>query len=119
MLYICPEFAIYIYTPTEIIKSPQGKTVFLNQLGVFTCETYGDFSGWKVNGTSYIYLSQEIQDDLKTDQEGIGANKTLTLNVTARAMYNGTFVQCVTGRYGQNTVESEIVILTIQGIYRF
>ena len=86
---------------------------------MFTCETYGDFSGWKVNGTSYVNLLQEIQDDLKTDQEGIGANKTLTLNVTARAMYNGTFVQCVTGRYGQNTVESEIVILTIQGIVQY
>lgn len=57
-----------------------------------------------------------MQNDLKTDQGGIGANEILTLNITARSVYNGTTIQCVTGNFEGDTVESENVILMIQGI---
>lgn len=101
---------------TEIIQSPQDTNVFLDELGLFICETYGDYSGWKVNGSSYTTLPQEIHDDIRTDQKGIGANEILKLNITARALYNGTTIQCVTGQLGGSTVGSEVVTLMIQGI---
>ena len=42
-------------------------------------------------------------------------NSSFTLTIRARAVYNGTTVQCVTGYLEGVPAKSEIVTLTIQG----
>ena len=87
---------------------------------MFTCETDSAyFTIWRLNGTSYTDLPQKIQYDLNFDQEGAEGNNSAlhTLTIKARAVYNGTKVQCVTGDFGGIPVESENVTLTIQGIH--
>lgn len=97
-----------------IIRSPQDTAVFLDQPAMFICETIGgDFTGWRVNGSSISDLLPEVLDDLKT---GPGGVHNYELSITARAVYNGTTVQCVTGKILGVPIESENVTLTIQGI---
>ena len=108
-----------MYTYTEIIKPPQSTTAFENQMAMFTCETDGgDITQWKLNGT---YPNYEETDDLSTTQHPVigSGSELFILTIKARAVYNGTTVQCVTGDIGSSVpvVESEIVTLTIQGIY--
>lgn len=82
---------------------------------MFMCETTGsDITSWKVNGTKVI--SSEISGDMETDRETVGNNNLFTLTIFARAVYNGTTFQCVTGDVEGAQVESEIVTLTVQGI---
>lgn len=103
-----------IYYLAEIIRPPQDTAVFLDQPAMFICETIGgDFTGWRVNGSSISDLLPEIVDDLKT---GPGGVHNYELNITARVVYNGTTVQCVTGKIEGVPVESENVTLKIQGI---
>ena len=80
---------------------------------MFSCDASGgDFTFWRVNGTSSISdLDIEIEY-----QERMGSGLSI-LTITARAVYNGTTVQCVTGDVGGVAVESDIVTLTIQGIH--
>ena len=108
----------HVFNPLVIVKGPEGITAYQEQVAVFTCETVdGDFIGWKVNATGFTSLSREIQQDLKTSQERLVDSERATLTIlTATASYNGTTVQCVTGKYGGDEVESENVTLTIQGI---
>ena len=110
-----------MYTYTEIFKPPQSTTSFENQIATFTCETDGgDITQWKLNGT---YPNYEETDDLSTTQRPVKESgsdhehELFILTIKARAVYNGTAVQCVTGDFGSVPVESEIVTLTIQGIY--
>ena len=87
----------------------------LKKKAIFTCETNGgDLTLWKVNGSSI--LPPEISDDIHTDQETVGKNDWFALTILARAVYNGTTIQCVTGRFGGVPVESSIFNLTIRGI---
>ena len=67
-----------------------------------------------MNGTSFNDLPLEVKDDLETDPL---EDRDSTLTITARAVYNGTTVQCVTGDVGGVVVESENATLTIQGIH--
>ena len=84
---------------------------------MFLCEASGgDFIVWRVNGTTFSDLSAEILSDIDINPEGISSGLS-TLDIIARAVYNGTTVQCVTGDIGGDPVESEIVTLTIQGIH--
>ena len=104
-----------LYTPTEIIKHPQNTLVDLERAAIFTCETNGgDITVWRVNGDSEI--PSEMAKDVGTDREIVGDNTLLTLSITAKAVYNGTTIQCVTGDIGGGVVESEIVTLEIRGI---
>ena len=97
------------------MKFPQDTVGVLNSTVSFQCETSGaDFTTWKVNG---IGVGQFIPDGVVFDQDGVGGNGLSTLSITARAVYNGTTIQCVTGKFGGVPVESEIVTLTIQGIH--
>lgn len=109
----------HMHTYTEIITPPKNTIAFENQIAMFTCETDGgDITKWKINGT---YLSMTDDDDLHFDHHPVedSDNELFILNITARPMYNGTEVQCVTGDFGDDhdPVESEIVTLIIQGSY--
>lgn len=106
-----------MFNPLVIVKGPEDITAYQEQIAVFTCETVGgDFTGWKVNGTGFTGLPREVQEDLRTSQERLVDSERATLTIlTARASYSGTTVQCVTGKYDGDEVESENATLTIQG----
>lgn len=110
---------IHIYrklsnTLTEIIASPEDKTVFKNEQAMFTCETNGaDFTTWIINGTGLGNLPTEITDDLNIKNDISGDNILSTLLIQARVLYNGITVQCVAGNFGNVPVKSEVVTLTI------
>ena len=102
--------------PTVINIPPQDTTVFINMTGMFSCEASGgDYIFWRVNGTTFSDLPSETQNDLDVNPVGIITSGLSTLTITARSVYNGTTVQCVTGDIGGDVVESENVTLTIQG----
>ena len=96
--------------------SPKDTVVFLNSKvgALFECiSSAADYTTWKVNET---VLSELDIDGLVFDHDGVGGNGLFTLTIPAKAVYNGTTVQCVTGRFGGVPVESEISTLKIQGI---
>ena len=94
---------------------PQDTTVFINMTGMFSCDASGgDFIVWRVNGTGFEDLTSEILSDLDINPVGLVSGLS-TLDIIARAVYNGTTIQCVTGDIGGIPVESEIVTFTIQG----
>ena len=85
---------------------------------MFSCDASGgDFIVWRVNGTSFSGLSSEILSDIDINPDGIIVSGLSTLDITVRAVYNGTTVQCVTGKFGGVAARSENVTLTIQGIH--
>ena len=85
---------------------------------MFSCDASGgDFIVWRVNGTTFSDLSPEISSDIDINPDGIIVSGLSTLDITARPVYNGTTIQCVTGDIGGIPVECEIVTLTIQGVY--
>ena len=92
-------------------------TVFINQTAEFTCGVHRPFSYqyWRVNGTDLNRLPSDIRDDVVITQNTVGDNEVFILTITARAEYNGTRVQCVTGGGGDER-ESENATLNIQGI---
>lgn len=103
----------------EIKMPPQDTTVFLKEIAIFTCEiSSGDFVFWRVNGTSFNDLTPEIKNNSNVAQEKIGDSDLITLTILARAEYNGTTVQCVTGYFAGVVVESGIVTMKIQGIHK-
>ena len=101
----------------EILHAPESSTVFLNQPAVFTCETRGGITSWRVNGTQREILLPDILRDLNvfevTTPEGVVMQ---TLTIPARVQYNGTIVQCLSGLLGGSLVESDNATFTIQGI---
>ena len=101
--------------PTEIIRSPQDTTVFINQQATFTCEINATFGGWKVNGTGFSNLSLEVRRDLMPLTESIGDNILVTLSIPGKAAYNKTTIQCVAVESGGGVEESENVYLLYQG----
>ena len=119
VVYVKVNVIFQLYSATEIISSPKDTTVFLNREGMFTCETNGgDYTIWRVDGKSITDISPDVQEDLNFAHNGSGGagSGLFMMNITARSLYNGTTVQCVTGDVGGMTVESEIVTMTIQGI---
>ena len=56
-----------------------------------------------------------VQNGYVKDVNLVYFNGSFTLTMVARAVYNGTTVQCVTGSVEGVSVKSEIVTLTIQG----
>ena len=115
---------IYIYTPTvyvsffpEILRAPESTTIFLNQSAVFTCETRGGGTLWRVNGTQREILLPDIRSDLVVSESATPEGTAVhTLTILARAQYNGTRVQCLSVIIGGPLVESDNATLTIQGI---
>ena len=82
-----------MYTYRDKHTSPR-HTTFLNKTEVFRCQTSdGDYTFWRVNGTSFTDLPLEDRDS--------------TLSIPAKAVYNGTTVQCVTG---DNGIEGVVVM---------
>ena len=107
---------LFLSTP-EILRSPESTTVFLNQRAVFTCETRGGITSWRVNGTQREILLHEIPGDLNVSEISTPGGSTVeNLTIPARAQYNGTRVQCLSLIIGVSFVESDNVTLTIQGI---
>ena len=90
-------------------------TVFLNQSAVFTCEADDGLPGWKINGTLQGDLPPAVGSDLKFVTMTAGTT-LLKLTIPARAEYNNTRVQCLTGIFGGSSAESETAILKVQGI---
>ena len=85
---------------------------------MFTCETVGGFSGWRINGTVLQDLPPDIERDIEISESNTAEGSTVeTLTIPARAEYNGTKVQCLVLRFGGGSAESENVTLTVQGIY--
>ena len=84
---------------------------------MFTCETDGGLSGWRINGTLRQDLPPEIRSDVDVSEDTITANGSTvkTLTIPARAEYNRTEVQCVVLGFN-GSAESENVKLNIQGI---
>ena len=114
MLFILSEC---LFLSPEILHDPENTTVFLDQSAVFSCEVNGGLSGWRINGTLSEDLSTEIHDDLNfSSTDTAEGNTLLTLTIPARALYNGTRVQCLTARFGGSSAESENATLNIQGI---
>ncbi|CAI7999225.1 hypothetical protein GBAR_LOCUS2659 [Geodia barretti] len=100
----------------EIVHAPESTTVFLSQRAVFTCETRGGITSWRVNGTQREILLPEIRSDLvvseSTTPEG---HSVQTLTIPARPQYNGTRIQCLSVIIGGPVVESDNATLTIPG----
>ena len=83
---------------------------------MFTCETDGGFSGWRINGTQLQDLPPEIRNDVVISVTNTAEGSTVeNLTIPARAEYNGTRVQCLVGIFGGPSDESENVTLKIQG----
>ena len=112
---------INVYTrnsnvPIVILQAPKDTTVFVNQKAKFTCETNGaDYTNWRLNRTSGSDLSSGVVGDTNIT----GDNSVSTLTILARAVYNGTIVECVTGDAGHDPVMSDIVTLIIQGKIKY
>ena len=106
-----------VILPPEILQAPESTVVFLNQSAVFTCETVGGLTIWRVNGISLRNLPPEIHNDLvvsptNTDE----GTRVEELTIPARAEYNGTRFQCLVLGFGGSSDESENATLMIQGI---
>ena len=102
---------------SEIVDNPDNNTAFLDQSAVFTCETDGGISTWRINRTLSGDLSPAVHNDLEFSYTNTVEGTTLlTLTIPARAEYNNTRVQCVTGTFGGPVVESETAILNVQGM---
>ena len=102
------------YSP-EIVNLPESVVVFTDSVAEFTCETSNAlFFSWIVNGTHFNQLESAVRDDLNMDQMEVEENELYTLNITSRAEYNGTVVQCLASRYNQYRT-SENATLMIQG----
>ena len=100
----------------EVLQAPGNQTVFLNQSAVFTCETDGGKSDWKVNGTILQELPRAIEMDLETPGANTAEGTRLeNLTIPARAEYNGTRVSCLVLELGGPLTESANVTLRIQG----
>ena len=83
---------------------------------MFTCETDGGLSGWKINGTYLPDLPPEIGNDVIVSVTNTPEGSTVVnLTIPARAEYNGTRVQCLVVTVGGGLAESENVKLNIQG----
>ena len=100
----------------EILVAPESRNVFLGQSAEFTCETVGGTLSWVVNGTQREIHPPDIRRDLVNSETVDDGGSTLgTLNIPARAEYNGTRVQCAVFTFGGSD-QSENVTMTIQGI---
>ena len=105
------------YVPLEILRAPNSMTVYSQESAVFTCETDGGLSGWRVNGTLLQNLQPEIHDDLKLSMVNTANGSTVeNLTIPAKNIYNGTAVQCLVLAFGHQAIESSIASLKIQGI---
>ena len=85
--------------------------------GMFSCEASGgDYIAWRVNGTTFSNLPSDVRSDVDINPVGIVSGLS-TLTIPAKAVYNGTTVQCVTGETGVGgvVIGSENATLTIQG----
>ena len=90
--------------------------MFLNQSAVFTCETDGEISAWKINGTLVNDLPPEIHDDIEVLATNTAEGTTVEeLIIPGRVGYNGTRAQCLVLTFGGSTAESETVTMRIQG----
>ena len=88
-------------------------------MAVFTCETRGDVTGWRINRTPVENLPHEVEEDFdESDSNRNDGTAVVNLSILAKPEYNGSKVQCVvvmiiTNSY--NAVESNNATLTIQG----
>ena len=83
---------------------------------MFTCETVGGVTTWRVNGIILESLPPEIRNVLVVSPTSTSEGTIVEeLTIPARAEYNGTRVQCLVGIFGGSSDESENATLRIQG----
>ena len=82
---------------------------------MFTCETRGDISAWRLNGTTLQNLPSEIESKLMVSGTNTANSRVENLTIPARAEYNGTRVQCLVLNIDGFSKESDNVLLKIQG----
>ena len=83
---------------------------------MFTCETDGDVTTWRVNGIILQSLPPEIRSDLLISETNTPEGTIVEeLTIPARAEYNGTRFQCLVVIIGGSSDLSENATLTIQG----
>ena len=83
---------------------------------MFTCETVGGLTGWRVNGIILQSLPPEIRSDVVVSETNTPeGTRVEELTIPARAEYNGTRVQCLVLGFGGSSDESENATLRIQG----
>ena len=89
--------------------------MFTDSVAEFTCETRNSlYFSWIVNRTHFNHLSSAVRNNLNTGQIAVEENELYTLNITSRAEYNRTVVQCeISTRDSYKT--SENATLMIQG----
>ena len=103
---------IYDGTP-DILRTPENITVFTNHSAVFSCESNGSYSGWRIWGT---VSTDQLRNDVSVSFVAMTANiVTEQMTISARSEYNGTRIQCLTWGVRSSIEESEIAILYIQG----
>ena len=89
--------------------------MFIDNVAEFTCEaSHTPYFSWIVNGTYFNDLSSAVRDDLNRGQMVVEENELYTLNITSRAEYNRTVVQCEASTR-DNYITSENATLMIQG----
>ena len=99
----------------EIVNPPESIVVFTDSEAGFTCETSNArYFSWIVNGTYFSDLRSTVLADMNIGQTDVEDNVLYMLNITSRAVYNRTVVQCDILRQKQYRV-SENATLMIQG----
>ena len=86
---------------------------------MFTCETDGGVSGWRINGTLLEDLPSEIKSDVEISVSTTAEGTTVeSLIVPARAKFSGTKIQCLVLGF-DGSAESENVTLKVQGMVAY
>ena len=98
---------------------PTDRTVFLgdDNGAFFSCRMQDSSSShWRLNGTDYNDLSSDVLDDVVTSSGSSDLAETIDMNITVRAEYNETRVECVIENNDGDSIVSDNATLYIQGI---
>ena len=99
-----------------ITTAPVNITVVEDHNARFTCTAINTpFLFWKVNGTDLTDYPTDIQADFSIDGMRENNEETIVLVVFSRRKYNNTQIQCEARNLIGELIQTEIVILRIQG----
>ena len=106
------------FTLSEILHAPENATVFLNRsVAVFTCISSGGYAGWKVNGKLIEELSPELENAIEVQETNTPDGHRLeNLTISTSTKFNGTRIQCVVQKEGEQEKVSKTATLKIQGM---
>ena len=107
---------ITIVLCSEISADPSDTTVFAGWRAVFFCTTRDAAGHWKINETRNSDLSSTLRSDIHTELTQSAVFYFLVLNLLGRVEYNHTRVHCEIENEDGSLVQSEIAVLSVQGI---